>query len=144
MLIAFFVITASVLAVDLITKAVTDGMVFSLLPDFISVRSRYNPGIALSIGADWPGFGYIVSIFAVVFAVLVLIFFIRFKNKTKMLTIGAALLIAGILGNVIDRWAFGYVRDFIYFDFMTFPVFNIADIAVITGAALFGVKYVFS
>ena len=39
-------------------------------------------------------------------------------------------LAAGAVGNLIDRVRFGYVRDFIYFSLINFPIFNVADIYV--------------
>ncbi len=43
-------------------------------------------------------------------------------------------IVGGTIGNVIDRWNFGAVRDF--FSIGWFPVFNVADIAIVTGGAL--------
>ena len=45
-------------------------------------------------------------------------------------------LVAGALGNMIDRIMLGYVRDFIYFKLIDFPVFNVADIYVTVSAVL--------
>lgn len=49
------------------------------------------------------------------------------------------LLIAGAIGNVIDRLRFGYVIDFLYFKLINFPVFNIADICVVVGVAILSI-----
>ncbi len=51
--------------------------------------------------------------------------------------IGLALVFAGGVGNAIDRFCHGYVLDFLSVAFMDFPVFNIADIGVTVGIALF-------
>ena len=48
-------------------------------------------------------------------------------RKLVLLQILGTFLIAGSIGNLIDRIRFGYVVDFIQFDFINFPVFNIAD-----------------
>ena len=57
------------------------------------------------------------------------------KAKTKTYTIGFGLILAGALGNFIDRIALGYVRDFIMFDFWkSFPIFNFADCLITVGA----------
>lgn len=53
-------------------------------------------------------------------------------NKTMRYSI--ALIIAGAIGNLIDRVRLGYVVDF--FDFVVWPVFNIADSAVVIGTAI--------
>ncbi len=49
------------------------------------------------------------------------------KHAFTLLQIDLALLIAGAIGNLIDRLANGYVVDFLYFKLIDFPVFNIAD-----------------
>lgn len=51
--------------------------------------------------------------------------------------IGIGLVVAGGLGNAIDRFTLGYVVDFIQTVFIDFPVFNIADIGVTCGFILF-------
>ena len=57
--------------------------------------------------------------------------------KHKLLFFGIVLVLSGGVGNLIDRIFKGRVVDFIQFDFWrTFPVFNVADIAVTLGAAL--------
>lgn len=50
---------------------------------------------------------------------------------------GSALIVAGGIGNAIDRFTFGFVVDFIEPVFIDFPVFNIADIGVVCGCILF-------
>ena len=61
-----------------------------------------------------------------------------FFKKTKLNTYGFGLLLGGILGNLSDRLIFGYVKDFLDFIIFKydFPVFNIADICIVTGVAL--------
>lgn len=53
------------------------------------------------------------------------------------------LLVAGALGNLIDRLRFGYVVDFIQFEFMDFPIFNIADCYVTVSALILVVILLF-
>lgn len=55
---------------------------------------------------------------------------------------GLGLVIGGGIGNAIDRFALGYVVDFIDLSFMDFPVFNIADIGVTCGLALFLIAWI--
>lgn len=47
------------------------------------------------------------------------------------------MIIGGALGNMCDRFAFGYVVDFIDFCLIDFPVFNVADIFITIGGVLF-------
>ena len=53
------------------------------------------------------------------------------------------LLIAGGLGNIIDRLALGYVRDWLYFELIDFAVFNLADTGLCVGCALLIIYVIF-
>lgn len=46
------------------------------------------------------------------------------------------MIISGAIGNLIDRMSLGYVRDFLYFILIDFPIFNVADILVVVGVGL--------
>lgn len=48
---------------------------------------------------------------------------------------GLALILGGALGNIIDRFFHGEVTDFLEFTFISFPVFNLADVMIDVGAA---------
>jgi signal peptidase II len=62
----------------------------------------------------------------------------RLPKTQKLLAVALAVLLAGALGNLIDRVLFGYVVDFIsvYYADWRFATFNIADAAISIGAAL--------
>jgi len=55
------------------------------------------------------------------------------KSLHKFEKLGFGLILAGALGNGIDRFIYGYVIDFIELKFIRFPVFNLADIAINLG-----------
>ena len=57
-----------------------------------------------------------------------------FSSKFETIVLGV--ILGGTLSNVIDRFLFGGVRDFIYLKFINFAIFNIADMAVTIGAIL--------
>ena len=69
--------------------------------------------------------GYTTLLILISLVVLSVALYYYFKEKNKNLKLGLSFLIAGIIGNLIDRIILGYVRDFI--DFRIFPVFNLAD-----------------
>ena len=71
----------------------------------------------------------------------VLLYMARAK---KMLVVSLTLILAGGIGNMIDRIANGYVVDFIQFAFwQSFPVFNVADSYVTIGGIMLLVYYIF-
>ncbi len=97
---------------------------------FIYVR---NEGAAFSIMSGRLG---LLSIISVAFCVAAVGYWIWKKPTNKLFCSALALMIAGAAGNAVDRIMYGYVVDFISTDFINFPVFNIADIAITVGAAL--------
>lgn len=100
-----------------------------------------NRGAAFSMlqGQKW--------LFVVIFAVLVGLFLWLLMKKplpfTKLEYWCMAAIIAGGLGNFIDRIRLGYVVDMICTDFITFPVFNVADSFVTCGVILLIIHLVF-
>lgn len=69
-------------------------------------------------------------------------------NYQTLLSVAIGFVVGGSLGNLYDRVIFGYVRDFINFQFIDFPVFNIADSAITIGVILlviyFLCEYIFA
>lgn len=103
-------------------------------------------------GAAWGAFAGKLGMFiALTFIIIPLIIWticrinqmIEFFGKKvnikalRFLQINLVLLIAGAIGNLIDRMINGFVVDFIYFKLIDFPVFNIADCYITVATALF-------
>lgn len=92
-------------------------------------------------GAAWGMFGDSTLLLGVmsllVCAALVAYLFVLSPRASKLEIVGVALVVAGGLGNALDRFLLGYVVDFIEPVFIDFPVFNIADIGVTCGFVLF-------
>ncbi len=132
------VATIVILLLDQLTKLyilnnVSVGEVFGELPyvaDFIFVK---NTGAAFSILSDNT---WLLSTISVVFVIGILIYRVVAKPKGLLLNIALALFFAGALGNAIDRVTYGFVVDFISIKWFNFPVFNIADMAIVTGAVI--------
>lgn len=91
-------------------------------------------------GAAWGVLSGKITMFIVFTLIAVVIIFIFIRNivdmtdnyslnliKYKILNYSFATLMAGAIGNLIDRAAHGYVIDFIYFKLINFPIFNVAD-----------------
>ena len=57
-------------------------------------------------------------------------------RKYRMFTLSLFVLMAGAVGNILDRMMNGYVVDFLYFSLINFPVFNVADICVVCSVIL--------
>jgi signal peptidase II len=75
--------------------------------------------------------------FFIIMAILVVIAMIIYNVKyspAPWLQYATGLIVGGTIGNVIDRWFFGAVRDF--FSIGWWPVFNVADMAIVSGGCL--------
>lgn len=124
-----------VLVLDLFSKYIISitlklGEVKRILGNLFYITNLHNVGAAFSIMENMVPLLILVSIIA-----LVIIYFIEKDYKSSTLTnIAFGMLYGGIVGNLIDRILFGYVRDFIGVG--TFPVFNIADSSIVIGIAL--------
>lgn len=105
--------------------------------DFVYVK---NTGGAFSIlnNATW-----LLTIISVIFCIGVIVYFIKEKPGKKGIVLALSLMFSGALGNAIDRMFRGFVVDFIKTDFVDFPVFNIADIAITVGAVILIVYMIF-
>ncbi|MEO8001760.1 MAG: signal peptidase II [Arenimonas sp.] len=99
----------------------------------------HNTGAAFSFLAnsgEWAHWFFIVMKISVSLVLTILLGKIPRQQWRDALPY--ALIIAGALGNLIDRFRFGYVIDFIewYYKRFSWPVFNIADSCIVAGAVL--------
>lgn len=115
-------------------KIVVDTGEARLIPGFIHLANVHNTGAAFSFleGARW--FFVVLCILFVAVVVYVLLKGIVRQPLARWM---AVLVMAGAIGNCIDRIVCGYVVDMFEFEFMRFPVFNVADIYITVGAIIF-------
>ena len=109
-----------------------------LLPHILQLTHVQNTGAAFSIFSEHTWLLTIVSL-AVSVALAVLLLKRAFPRPLAMLTL--SLVLAGAVGNLIDRALFGYVIDMFQTLFMQFAVFNVADICVVCGGIGFCLYY---
>jgi len=109
-----------------------------LLPFFNFTYVR-NYGAAFSFLSDAGGWQrWFFTIIAVLISCVLAVWLAR-NNKTQLkLNLALSLVLAGAIGNLIDRSIYGYVIDFfhLYYQNWHYPAFNIADSAICIGAAL--------
>ena len=105
------------------------------IPGLIDLHYIHNTGAAWGIleGKTW-----LLLVFTFAVMALCIGYLIKTKNKSRLLFWAIALVISGGLGNMCDRiFRDGKVVDFLHFEFFpTFPVFNIADCAIVVGSGL--------
>lgn len=145
MLVGLIIFIIFAVGLDQLTKAVTFERVLRIIPGFIRFESVKNEGMVWGMMNGVKGF--VTAITIVTALVIVLLIWVFFKYRSKMsgwIRFAFAMIIAGAIGNLIDRAALGYVRDFICTEFISFPVFNVADIFVTCGAVLLGILLIFT
>lgn len=134
------VVAALVAALDQVTKVIAverlgDGRVISIIGDVLQLRLVRNPGAAFGIGTN-------LTVFLAVVMVAVIIVILRMSRRLANLpwAIGLGGLLGGAIGNFGDRLfrepgpLRGHVIDFL--ELPHWPVFNIADSAIVGGAVL--------
>ena len=127
------VLFAGVIALDQISKAVVmrsmiPGESIPILPNIFHLTYVLNPGAAFGILSNQRMFLLITG------AALILVtayFYPLLKKSDACLRFGATAILSGAVANLIDRIQTGCVVDF--FDFRIWPVFNVADIAIVLG-----------
>ena len=130
-----------ILLVDQLTKAaVLEGQTTPLMAGILNLTYVHNVGAAFGL---FPGRQpvFIATSCFVLFAVAA--FWRRAKPREWTVVIALAMVSAGALGNLIDRAALGQVTDFFEFAFVQFPVFNVADMAIMGGVAVLAVWILF-
>ena len=110
------------------------------------VMPRVNHGALFGMGGG--GRGIANGVFAAVSlaaAGAILVWGLRGQpSRERWLSTALGLILGGTLGNFYDRMVFGGVRDFLYFYWIEWPVFNFADCCLVVGAGLLLVQAVFA
>lgn len=129
-----------ILIVDQLTKTMVVGY-FRLgdslwMTSFFNLVRVHNEGAAFSFLAGASGWQRWFFTAVGVVAALFILWLLRSHSGQRLFAFAMACILAGAIGNVIDRVAYGYVVDFLQFHYAGwyFPSFNIADSAITIGA----------
>lgn len=141
------IIIVVILVADQITKYIAEALLTPLgfsvpvIEGVFHFTSSHNTGAAWGILRGGRPFFLILTFFIVLFLAF---FLIRGRKKMTLLSrITLSLLLAGAVGNAIDRLIFAYVRDFLDFCLIRFPIFNVADSALTIGCILLIIDVLF-
>lgn len=134
--VSVFALAALVLALDqgtkhLVAERLPKGQSVPVIPGFFHLTHSVNPGAAFGLLPHQTAFFIVITV-AVLGAVLALT--LRQRRLVGELAVGLGLAAGGAAGNLVDRLRWGAVVDFL--DFRVWPVFNVADVAIVAGAAL--------
>ena len=133
------IFVALLVGVDQATKLwavanLKDSSAIEVIPGLFELQYTENRGVAFSMlqGQRW-----LFIPLTIVVALVILVMLLRSPlRRYKLFSFTCVLILAGAIGNLIDRIVYGYVIDFLYFSLIDFPIFNFADCCVVVGAIL--------
>ena len=138
-------ITVLVILIDQATKlrvryTMNIGDSISVIGDFFRLTYITNTGAAFSFSFGSDQLNKVIFIIASSLAIILFVYLLS-KESRNIVKAAYALILGGAVGNLIDRIAYGAVIDFFDFKFITFimerwPVFNIADSAIVIAICL--------
>ena len=132
-----FMLIVGIILLDQISKIavrsfMTEGQSISVIKGFFSITYIENRGVAFGLLSKH---GWVVIALQLAVVIVVLILFLKMRGKSRLFDFALAIILAGGIGNIIDRLIKGSVTDMLSFSIFP-PVFNVADIGVTVGCAL--------
>jgi signal peptidase II len=143
--IAYIGLAAAVILLDLWTKALVLARIdlhetIPIIPNFFQLVHVRNTGAAFGIGANASSrlVPLLLNAGAIAVFCVVVVYALRSAVTDRLLQTGLHLILGGAIGNLLDRFRFGYVVDFldVYVRDKHWPAFNVADSAICIGIAL--------
>ncbi len=131
-----------IVCLDQITKFVVKlqfnlGVSIDIVGDVVRLTYIENPGMAFGIQIGGQMF---FTVFATIATFVIFIYIVKAREENITLRISLALILGGAIGNLIDRFLYGKVVDFIDIGIgnTRWPIFNAADSAVTIGMVILG------
>lgn len=141
----FFLIIMAAAALDQATKFLIFGRSMDVIPGVVAFRSVENHGMVWGFMNGVNGLMIVVIAVTVVVIGLMIWLLVKYgRIMPKSVSIPLACVTGGAIGNLIDRIALGFVRDFICTEFIDFPVFNVADCFITCGAIFLAIAVLFT
>lgn len=136
----FWLSALAVFVVDRLTKllVIADlrvGQSIPVIPDVLHITHVRNPGGAFGFLPRGQLFFTTITLF--VFIAVITYHFVR-RPDGLLLNVALGLVLGGTAGNLVDRLTVGRVIDWV--DFRIFPVFNVADAALVVGLGLIALQ----
>ena len=141
----YLAISAAVIVLDIWTKWLVLHRVdlheaVPVIPNFFQIVHVRNTGAAFGIGANAASkiVPLLLNVGAIAVFCVVVVYAMRSPITDRLLQTGLHLILGGAIGNLLDRFRFGYVIDFldVYAGNHHWPAFNVADSAICIGIAL--------
>lgn len=144
-MIIYLILAAIIIGIDQLVKYQTVahlalGEAVTAIPHVLSFTYLRNTGAAWSLFEGQQTFFTIITIAAVV-----IVSYLLYRNRYGhwLFLLGLAMILAGAIGNFIDRIRLGFVVDMFQLDFIHFPIFNVADMSLSIGVLLIFIYTIF-
>jgi signal peptidase II len=141
----YIALSIGVIILDIWTKALVLRRIdlhetITVIPNFFQLVHVRNTGAAFGIGANATTklVPLLLNVGAIAVFCVVVLYAVRSAVTDRLLQTGLHLILGGAIGNLLDRFRFGYVIDFldVYIGRHHWPAFNVADSAICVGIAL--------
>ena len=141
----YLALAAAVIVLDIWTKWLIVRRIdlheaIPVIPDFFQLVHVRNTGAAFGLGANASSklVPILLNAGAIAVFCVVVVYALRTAVTDRLLQTGLHLILGGAIGNLLDRFRFGYVVDFldVYIGSHHWPAFNVADSAICIGIAL--------
>ena len=148
----YLVMISFIVILDQLTKATVQsnfelGESVPVIPGFFNFTFVKNPGAAFGFGANAHDIFRLIAFKVIPVGACFWLLSLIWQTRTQIfiLPLSYSLILAGAIGNLIDRFYFGYVVDFFdfYYSSYHFPAFNIADSCITIAAILLSVFFIF-
>lgn len=148
-----FLIFLVVLVLDLWTKHLaqsnfSEGEVVEVIPDLFNLTLVYNPGAAFGLFSNLPDFWrrFVLLLVSSLALVVVFRFMLKEAKDDAWSQVALSGILAGAIGNILDRLRFDAVVDFLdfYWGSYHWPAFNVADSAISVGVFILIVRIIFA
>ncbi len=123
-----------------VVNGVQTGEDIDVIKNVISFHFSKNTGASWGLFQDRA---VLLAVFTGIAMLALLVFLFLSKKESKFMRLCLVMILGGGVGNFFDRVAFGYVRDFIYTDFIKFPTYNVADSFLTVATVLIAVYAIF-
>lgn len=147
LLLALFVVLLDRWTKRLVATHVSIYSHIQIIPGFFRITHTENTGAAFSLFADSPSHWKTVMLisFSVIAMIVVLVLLWNQTRGVSLTGVALSLILGGAVGNLWDRVANGRVVDFLLFYIKQYqwPVFNLADSAIVVGASLLVIEIIF-
>ena len=136
---------AGILVADRVTKILAErllsmGNPVEVIPGLFQFTLVHNTGMAFGLlsGVSFPGKAWLLTALSAGLLLAIVWFARKAGPLSPMTAFGIIAMLAGAIGNILDRLLYGYVVDFLdaYLGSSHWPAFNIADAMICTGVGL--------